>query len=273
MKNFLFYAGNARAGSTWLYGALNARGDCDFSHIKEHFLFVEGFSLTPDFDKNDFFDLYAKLGENPQVKLLGEFCVFNGYASIDQLLWFKEEAAKKNFNVLPVMTLRDPINKMASECKLVENTRRIKEMAGDNEQLFQDIMRDTRKAKIPRPIFDMTFDIVESCINKTPFCEREVTWETTINNLTEVFGKVHINFYETLFTEESMQSLCNYLQIPMSDFDYSFVRNKQGDGVILTDEQKQIVFDNQKYIPENYQFAVERFGKDFIESIWWTPNK
>ena len=28
-----------------------------------------------------------------------------------------------------------------------------------------------------------------------------------------------------------------------------------------------------KYIPENYQFAVERFGKDFIESIWWTPNK
>lgn len=271
MKNFFLYAGYGRAGSTWLYGELNARGDCEFSHIKEHFLFVD-FTLNPEFDKSNFFDLYETLAENPEVKLLGEISPSNAYATVDQLLWFKSEAEKRNFNVLPVMTLRDPVDQVASVMKLVENTNVVRSMV-NNEDELRKTMRNMRMGVIPRPNIEITFDIVKRNLDNTPFSEIEVPWRETYNNFKQVFGKIHVNLFETLFTPTSMNMLCDYLEIPMSDFNYDVVKNKQGKSAVLTDDEKQYIFDNGKNFSENYQFAVDIFGKDNIESVWWTPNK
>lgn len=233
---------------------------------------MPGFSLHPEFKKEDFFEHYEDLAKNTDVILLGEMSPSNAYATLDELKWFKAEAEKKNFNVLPVMTLRDPIDQIVSATKLSENVNRMSELVTPDTTLEQIIFK-TITGVIPKPKVNMTFDVVIDRISDTPFIERQVPWEVTYENFMEVFGKVHFNFYETLFTEKSMRNLCEYLQIPYTEVDYDKIVNRQGDNAKLSEEQKQFLFDDVENIQKNYTFAVEKFGKDFIESIWWTPNK
>jgi len=263
--NFLLYAGCARAGSTWLYGELSGRGDCDLSNIKEHFLFMDGFTLNPDFDKSSFFDHYRKLAENPEVKLLGEMSPSNGFATIEQLDEFAAKATLYGFKVLPVIILRDPINQKISETKLDV----IAKLSVDSNEKISDTFRRYRQntsSDVP-----VTLDDVLNI--PVPFEYRLLNWEKTIENYRQVFGNIFIGFYETLFTENSMMELCEYLQIPYTDFNFSKIANKLLDINDFTDEEKQIIYNNIPHCKQNYDYAVENFGKDFIESIWWRPNK
>ena len=41
----------------------------------------------------------------------------------------------------------------------------------------------------------------------------------------------------------------------------------------FTDDEKRQIYDTYPYLRENYDFAVSRFGKEFINSIWWNPYK
>ena len=70
-----------------------------------------------------------------------------------------------------------------------------------------------------------------------------------------------------------MMQLCQYLQIPYTDFNFTRVANKLLDVNEFTDEEKQMIYNTIPHCKQNYEYAVENFGKDFIESIWWTPNK
>lgn len=266
MKNFMLYAGPPRTASTWLYGALNGRGDCDFSYIKEHFLCLD-FTLNPEFDKTTFFEHYEELASNPDVKLLGEMSTTNCFMTLDELRWFKSETAKKNFTVLPVITLRDPINQILSSTKLAMKIDAIR------RQGSIEMIHEITTGKKPMPEVNLTVESIIRHLNDIPFKERKVSWKTTYDNMHEVFDKVHVNFYETLFTNESMNKLCEYLQIPTNEFDFSKIVHKMGDNISLSDNDKSRIYQASDSMLDNYQFAVETFGKDFIESIWWTPNK
>ena len=273
MKNFLLYAGCGRAGSTWLYGALNARGDCDFSHIKEHFLFVP-FTLNPEFDKNNFFNHYHELAKNPSVKLLGEMSPSNQYASLQDLNRFKEEADSRGFNVLPVMTLRDPINQIMSSTKLFQNTKHLsKYVSSSSPEELSTAIRKMMAGEIPKSNLELTLEDIIQHGNEMYFDKKRLPWKTTYDNFIEVFGKIHVNFYETLFTDSAMNDLCEYLGIPFETFNFNEVLNKQGNNIPLSNDDKHKIYSSNSMLAENYQFAVEKFGKDFIESIWWTPNK
>ena len=256
MINLLLYAGCARAGSTWLYGELNGRGDCDLSSIKEYFLFMDGFTLNPDFDKSSFFDHYRKLAENPEVKLLGEMSPSKEFAT---------KATLYGFNVRPVIILRDPINQKISETKLDV----IAKLSLDSNENMSDTFKRYRQntsSDVP-----VTLDNVLTI--SVPFEYRLLNWEKTIDNYRQVFGNIFIGFYETLFTENSMRELCEYLQIPYTDFNFTRVANKLLDVNEFTDEEKQMIYDTIPHCKQNYEYAVENFGNDFIKSIWWTPNK
>jgi hypothetical protein len=263
LVNFLFYVGNARAGSTWLHGELNARGDCEFSHIKEHFIF-QNFSFFPDFDKNSYFDFYQSLIKD-ETKLLGDMTPSNAYARREQLLWFKNNMAKRDITVLPMMTLRDPIEQIVSVTKLNKTVM-------DSDPDFSHPTTIVNLLKNPTNRIDITVKDIMS-VGRPSFREYLVPWETTIKNCEKVFGKIHINLYETFFTEKSMSDMFDYLQIPSSSMKLSNKVFSFGSDNPLTEDEKQFVYENYPFYKENYAFAIERFGKEFIESIWWTPNK
>ena len=86
-------------------------------------------------------------------------------------------------------------------------------------------------------------------------------------------SKIHFNFYETLFEEQSLKQLHSYLEIPYHDLNTTEKVFSFGDHPLFTDEQKLKLFNSYLYAKENYDFAVEWFGKDFIETIWWNPYK
>lgn len=273
MKNFLFYAGNARAASTWLYGQLNVRGDCDLGEIKEKFFFQEDIDLSPDFHKSNYYDYYSSLAEPECIKLVGDVCPINAYASRDQLIAYNKELSNRGFKILPLMTLRDPITQIMSET-LAFKTLDPTGMLNDNSKTLEEhgkgivsiIMSEHRKTHV------ITIDDIMKHAT-TPLLWNVCPWEQTINNCIAVFDKIKFNFYETLFTSDSLKGITDYLEIPYQEFNYQQKIFSLGSRVELTEDDKQTVYENYPFYKENYEFAVEKFGKDFIESIWWTPYK
>lgn len=261
MKNFMLYAGPPRTGSTWLYGALNGRGDCDFTETKEYFLFYD-FTLNPEFDKTTFYDYYEQRALNSNIVLMGEMSTTNCYLSREQLFEFKNKA--KNFNILPVMTIRDPITQLRSSAKLSMYV----ELLGRDSIKIASASMDNRLL----PNAEQTLDFIIEHGKKLPF-GKEHSWQQTYENYMEVFGKIHVNFYETLFTDDSMNKLCDYLELPRTKFNFSTVVHKMGENISLSNDEMQKIYDSNQEVQNNYRFAVNVFGKEFIESIWWTPNK
>lgn len=269
MKNFLLYLGNDRAGSTWLHGELSKRSDCAFPVQKEMFIFQKWFPVPYGFDKETYFDLMAELAQNPAVSLVGDITPSNAYATKDQLYWYKENLAKYSLNVLPVMTLRDPISHTISISKLQLSANDFAKKNSPEkmhwfvtEQIFKN-----------QPGIDPSSvqEILEVC--RPPFEKMMIPWRETVENAIEVFGKIHFNFYETLFTEESIEKLFEYLEIPNSPVNYNNKVFTFGPHNEFSEAEKIELFEKYPNNKENYQFAVEQFGKDFIESIWWTPYK
>lgn len=267
MKNFLFYVGNARAGSTWLYGELNARGDCDLGPIKEHFIFQD-FTLHPNFNKKYYFDFYEEWSKPDNIILSGDMTPGNAYATKEQLIWYKNKMEERNFKVLPMMILRDPIEQMVSLTKLntVINTAIIENKANFNDpRTFHSIISSNHR-------IEMSVDKILS--DGLPiFLDNAVSWKTTVENCEEVFGQIHIILYENFFTDASLIEMFDYLELPYESMDFSEKVFTFGSDNNLSIDDRQVLYENYPFYKENYQFAIDRFGKEFIESIWWTPNK
>ena len=102
------------------------------------------------------------------------------------------------------------------------------------------------------------------------FEESLISWRETIENVAEVFGKMHINLYETMFTNESMSNLFSYLEIPYTDAtDYT----KEDLSLHLSEDQLAELFTLYPFKQENYDYAVSRFGKEFIDRIWTSSDE
>lgn len=271
MKNFLLYLGNARAGSSWLHGELSKRSDCALPIQKELFIFQKWMPIPHGFDKEKYFDYISDLGDSNEVKLVGDITPSNAYATKEQYYWFKENMESRGFNVLPVMSLRDPIShaislaklQMSANAFLAQNNNDLSKMASF---IATQMMRNTPGVD-PRDATQLLEEVPPG------FARIMIPWKQTVESVEEVFGKIHFNFYETFFNEQSVAKLCDYLEIPYKEMDYSRRVFSFGEHPNFPDNDRQELFDKYPFAKENYEFAVERFGKDFIESIWWTPYK
>jgi hypothetical protein len=273
VKNFLFYAGNARAGSTWLYGELNVRGDCDFGKIKEKYFFHDGIDLSRDFDKSRYYEYHSSLAEPECIKLVGDMTPCNAYASRNELISYNEELSNRGFNVLPLMTLRDPLTQIMSETLMFRNVDPLGMYQQNDktlEQLGEQLTTIIMNGRYENHVVSVD-DIMKHAATPLPWTP--CSWSETIENCNAVFGKIKINFYEKLFTEDCLKDITDYLEIPYQQFNYQQKVFSLGKLVELTEDDKQTVYENYPFYKENYAFAVEKFGKEFIENIWWTPYK
>ena len=267
MKNFLLYLGNDRAGSTWLHGELKKRSDCAIPPEKEMFIFQKWFPLPTGFDKETYFDYMSDLGKSDEVKLVGDITPSNAYTTKDQYYWFKENMESRGFNVLPVMSLRDPISHAISLAKLQMSVKEFLENNNNDFSKMSNFITRNHSGVNPRDATQLLKEVPPG------FARIMIPWKQTVESAEEVFGKIHFNFYETFFNEQSIAKLCDYLEIPYKEMDYSRRVFSFGEHPNFSDNDRQELFDKYPFAKENYEFAVERFGKEFIESIWWTPYK
>lgn len=269
MKNFLFYLGGARCGSTWLYHQLNSRPDCEMSPIKEWFLFDEDLDspIHPIIGDETYFDFYERQSRNPQNILLGDITPSNGGASETQLQWYKQQMGYRNFNVLPLLTLRDPIDQLVSlhiylnrinDCELSYSTVEQLAISSVTEQNNEHCIS--------------VEEVVEKFKHYEFFYKYFVDTGDLIDSVNKHFNKIHINFYETMFTDENIKSLCNYLQLPYRPFAVDFKLWSFGKTKLSADE-KMYLYETFPLLRTKYDYAVDKFGKEYIESIWWNPYK
>lgn len=269
MKNFLLYLGGVRCGSTWLYHQLNSRSDCDMGPIKEWFLFNEKVNLPihSTIGREKYFEFYNERSLQTNTKLLGDITPSNGGASQQQLEWYKHEMESKNFNVLPFLTLRDPIDQMVSYHIFFERIKNTEMTYSNLETLTYVSLKESET----QHNFSVQ-DVVDRFKSYEFFSYDFVDTETLINNTEKLFDNVHVNFYETMFTNNSMTSLCKYLEIPYQPFDidtkvWSFGKSS------LSDDEKKYLYESFPVLHSKYDYAVNQFGKDFIQNIWWNPYK
>ena len=266
MKNLLLYFGNARAGSTWLHGELNRRTDCNFPTQKEIFIFQD-FNLVsgPEgFDKTKYFENMAHLVNEEQIVLTGDLTPSNAGATKEQLLWFKQNADNVGLNVLPTMTLRDPISQVTSNTMMLMSIRKFLETNSITElkSWYINQLVNNTKGVFPKSVTEI--------LNVSVFEQSLPSWRETVENVTEVFGKIHMNFYETMFTNESMSSLFSFLELPQfipSD------KVKTHDFSALSKDQITELLTLYPFKQENYDYAVSRFGKEIIDSIWTSSDE
>ena len=269
MKNFLLYLGNDRAGSTWLHSELNKRTDCNFPEEKELYFFQPWFPVPVGFDKQNYFDTMASLVQSPETILTGDMTPINAYASKEELILFRDELNRRGFRVLPVMTLRDPISHAISLAKLYLTTNDFLSKNNNDHSKIPPFILDQIQTSAP----GLDPSSVEEVVGISPVLkEIMLPWEKTVENVEDVFGKIHFNFYETLFNEQSIKALLEYLEIPYMQMDLHKKVFTFGEHPEFSDDQRQEIFEQYTYTKENYSYAVNRFGKEFIESIWWTPD-
>lgn len=208
----------------------------------------------------------VELGSN--VALTGDITPSNGYASKDQLYWFKENAEKHGLNVLPMMTLRDPVAYAISVSKLQLSANEYLKTGSEKNLLGWMANQIQTGRSGPDP------ETVEQILKQgIPFDQLAIPWSQTVDNVMEVFGKIHLNLYETLFTEESLQKMFAYLELPYQPVNTEKKIFTFGEHPKFSDSEKLHLFESYPFAKQNYDFAVDRFGKDFIESIWWNPYK
>jgi len=327
MKNFLLYFGNARAGSTWLHGELSRRTDCNFPQ-KEIFIFQD-FNPVPGpegFDKTKYFENMAQLVNVDGIRLTGDLTPSNENATKEQLRWFKQNADNVGLNVLPTMTLRDPISQVISYTMMRMSTKTFLETnsMGEIKSWYINQLVNNTPGITPKSVTE----ILNS--GRPGFEESLLSWRETVENVTEVFGKLHLNFYETMFTNESISNLFLYLELPdyippsssndavkIKDFpvlnenqitelltlypfkqeNYDYAVSRFGKEIIdriwtssdemnfsrkvwsfgkhpeFSDDEKHELYEKYPFMRKNYDFAVSRFGEEFINSIWWNPYK
>jgi hypothetical protein len=272
LKPFLIYLGLPRAGSTWLHGQLNARGDCNLGKGKEHFYF-QGFASRSDRSVEQYWEEYKQAAKSDYIVLLGDITPSNGYATLEQLLEYKSHLDELGFQGKPVMTLRDPITQVLSMTQFQKsiNSSSMTLVDGYIKSYFEGTASFNEQPLNAEVVLRDGISAFENLSTKP---RRTIpTWEETISNYLTVFGEVYIQFFEEMFCEEETKLLQSWLGLEYMPMNYeqkvfSFPLPNE-----LTTEDKKIIFNNYPRLKVNYDYAVGVWGQDKINSLWFNPYK
>lgn len=276
-KTFLLGMGAQKSGTTWLHRALSMRPDANFGFTKEYHVldaaFVpecssfrnrfekaarvairEGYDTysvgSPKYDvtrmaflANDqaYFAYFADILTRRRVTLTGD--ITPTYCSLpqDKLRYVESEFAKRDIVTRPLFLMREPVERLRS---LVKMKFRKKEIAPTKAEELQ-AMRDMCGSEYDRIRAD---------------------YEQTVLNLDAVFGdNCFVGFYETLFSDETLRAVFEYLGIEYQPVDFEQRFNASPSSNDLTSEE---LAEFRPTYKRQYDFVRDRYGADFIAEIW-----
>ncbi len=181
---------------------------------------------------------------HPLIKVVGEFSPTYSALSADHFLRIKN-LLNADFNIKVVFLMRDPIDRIWSQQRMIEG----KPSKGG-----------IAKVVVPGE-FKAKFFKHKGVVARTVF-------DQTIINLEQVFNKDEIfyGFYETFFVDDEIERLCDFLGISHIKANFS----KKVGASQRSEETPNIdgVKEARKFYDTTYSFCAERFGEEFIRSIW-----
>ena len=282
-KTFLLGVGCQKGGTTWLHQYLKSNPEVNLGFAKEYHVFDalyldscnsflqekigelrqavldanimsadENLLRHLDFYRNtkNYFDYFDYLhSQSNHISLVGDITPSYSGLPIEAFQHIKDNAELKGFDVRVIFLLRDPFERSWSQLRMGRRNK-----AKDN----------------PNVTFAMDEINGLKGFYKDEQCEFRTRYERTIANLESVFDSknIHYEFYESFFSEQSIQKIASFLDIPFITPDFGKQINaspKQNDKV-----EPEVVREVVQFYRETYDFCQARFGNSFINQLW--PN-
>lgn len=288
-KDFILGVGCQKGGTTWLWNQLNCHETFDFGFKKEYHVFdilygsgekpkskvnfreflrkyilykpnkTKPYSYKRDYfllDQKHYFDYFNSLFLNNN-KLTTTGDITPAYAGLPKEAFkqIKENLEEKNFKVKVIFLMRDPIERIFSQGRM--------------------LIRNYKNGTIKVPAYKSKIDSLENkssnaffeYLYQEPRCILRTRYENTINNLENIFDPEDIFYclYEQLFTDESLDRLKSFLGIYNLNFNKDKIIHqspKLPDQNLLLEELKKRIF----YFYQNtYSFCDKKFNS----SLFW----
>lgn len=291
-KTFLLGLGAQKAGTTWLYKYLKEHPECEMGEIKEKAVFSAYFknhdtsprtlkkieklqeelgkyawrvkqrkdvseknqhllnlvdNLSAEIDLRYYLTYFDRLcAANPDVKLVGEITPVYSSLTAENLSTIKKLLETAGYDVKVVFLMRDPLERCYSAMRM--NTRR-------------ETKAGVEKAEGPHKNF------AKSAV--MDWCQIRTCYERIVPEIEKVFAPEDtvIDVYETFFTTEKIEGLCEFLGISYVDADVSNKANTSPREEEPSEEQLATV---RRFYDATYEFVADRVGKDQLSGIW--PN-
>jgi hypothetical protein len=273
-KTFLLGIGAQKAGTTWLYDYLKNHPNTDMGFMKEYHIFdalylnnqqiresylqgrinqVVNANQKPKNrdiallkflgDTNIYFNYFNNLvTKNPQTLLTGDITPSYSALSAETFEQIKHNLKKMGFIVKVVFLMRDPVERCISASRMT-----LRNAGSDNSE-------------------ETEINHIKQNYASENYCIR-TRYDITIKNIEAVFNQneIHYTFYEELFTESSIQEICNYLEIPFTQPDFTRRPNKSA---TLNSTPEALKLEIATLYKPVYDFVSERFGQDRIKKVW-----
>ena len=267
-KTFVLGVGCQKGGTSWLNRYLRLHPSSQLGLMKEYHVFDalyvkecchyylnavkntktdKNSKLRAEFIENNeaYFDYFTNLLNKSNKQFTAD--ITPSYAALPEhaLHAIKEGFKKRGITVKVVFLMRDPFERVFSYCR--KGIRNNKFSYKDNPYLEQ-----------------------ESLLNNfaTRGCEFRTQYDITIQTIEKVFGSndIFYGFYETLFTDETIKSLTDFLDVPFSKGKYNMKVNEgQTPQKFDTLAYEKIISNHYR---DTYLFLYDRFGENFIKNIW-----
>lgn len=294
-KTFLMSAGAVKAGSSWLFDMLARQEDASFIEPKELRVFDARFSALsaglPKFRILSLARILEEHGNDPvkamqdeafrdhvkhlnmyidddayfahfenncdlTKKLIGDISPDYGLIPLHGLQSIHAMFEQRGINLKVILIIRDPIERHFSALRSMESEKK-KLGVLTNTAGWRKIFRPQKPWS--------ALEKFESTLTEPKHLER-AAYHKIIPNLHSAFGKerVHIQLFETLFTETAMERLSSFLGIPLSGYDFNKVVHKTPVTTPLTDDL--IRKGQQAYAPV-FEYCQKLIGND-IREYW-----
>ena len=290
-KTFILGVGAQKGGTTWLHRQLNSNTNIDLGFRKEYHVFdaIEDYekNKTSKRPRNGFRERRISkilnshkrgtLGRNLGMQRKQSRYTALELAFIDNVdhyfnyfdyLYLRNENIDAvgditpNYALLKTKTfalIRKGLESRGFDVKVFFLMRDPVERAWSLARMKQRNMDDSKKEK-----FDQ-FKYMEK-ITQDGFTSYKSQYDKTIKQLEGAFEKnnIYYGFYESLFNEQSFQSIQQFLDIPLETFDSSQVFNASPKSNSMPDElNKKLV----EHFRTTYEAILERHG-DEVRHLW-----
>jgi len=271
-KTFFLGMGQGKAGSTWLYEYLlscpSVTGGClkemhtlafpEYHSIVKSVINMPWYKfegrrwLHEQYTKawyrvnwDRYFDHFEeRLSTGAQVT--GEISPSNQFVTTDVLQKVKDEFERRNIRTVPIFVMRDPIDRLYSNARYIsmrsKDSRYKKDMGNNYEEIFKNILNNPKERKY-------------------------ANYNQTLKNIKDVFEEkdILILFYENLFNNESIISICQTLNIRYHPANFAKRVNPSPVGKGLS---QATILNSVLHFKSEYEGVAEHFGWESVNKFW-----
>jgi len=272
-KTFILGIGAQKAGTTWLYDYLRGHPNANMGFTKEYHIFDALYLQHSDFREHFLQQRINQLVNNqlsPKptdialLKFLGNttfyFKYFSSlvpsntnkfitgditpsYSGLDQDAFqiIKQGLSNEGFTIKLIFLMRDPVERCISAARM-----QLKKSGSlDEETEINQLQLNYRSEDYQfRTRYDLTIQTIEQVFDE---------------------DEIHYAFYETLFTKESIEEICRFLDVPYLPPDFrrhinvSRTRNRI---------PQHLKVEISAFYKPVYEFLASRYGEKKIKDLW-----